>query len=106
MSIGFVPCPVIGGILAGTGPLLVKGAMEVMIAAVRRVRHFLVMPSMILLATGLFYPVCCLSKTTIEAAGAGGAARSFSGEDSLASYLADPGGESSLGEHLGSVGSV
>lgn len=96
----FVPYPVIGGFLAGTGWFLVLGAISVMtdqplstdlfipdtllrwlpgllFAAVlyfasRRFKHFLIMPALILAGIGLFYVFLLLSGGTLPAALAGG----------------------------------
>lgn len=88
-SMEFLPYPVVGGFMAGTGLLLVRGAVKVMtgedltlghipwfcqgavcprwlaglaIAAVllwatKRLHHYLVMPGVLVLATGIFYGV-------------------------------------------------
>lgn len=88
-SMEFLPYPVVGGFMAGTGLLLVRGAFKVMtgedltlghiawfcqgaqcprwlaglaIAAVllwatKRLHHYLVMPGVLALATGIFYGV-------------------------------------------------
>lgn len=102
--IRFIPYPVVGGFLAGTGWLLVKGAVGIMAGikpgflelselfrggvlfkwlpgfifavllfiALRRFRHFLLMPGMIIGAIGLFYLYLFLTQTSIsEAAGQG-----------------------------------
>ncbi len=85
--IRFIPHPIIGGVLAGIGWLLVKGALYVMtdvssgtslslslfkveelvkwlpglifamvlIVVLRRFKHFLIMPVMVLIAIGVFY---------------------------------------------------
>lgn len=100
----FIPYPVVGGFLAGTGWLLVKGAIGIMagfkpafsqasllfqpevllkwlpgfifalllFGALRRFRHFLVMPAMILGAIALFYLLLFLSGASVsEAVGRG-----------------------------------
>ncbi len=100
----FVPYPVVGGFLAGTGWLLVQGGVGVMTGApfglsqlsyllqpdvlaqwlpgllfgilllviLRRYGHFLIMPTMLLLAIGLFYGLLSLTNTSLADASARG----------------------------------
>jgi len=102
--IRFIPYPVIGGFLAGTGWLLVLGSMRVMTGAsisfsalpglfesdvlvswlpgavfalalllmLRRFKHFLVMPSMLVGAIGLFYVALLLFDVPVAEARARG----------------------------------
>lgn len=100
----FIPYPVIGGFMAGTGWLLVRGAFKVMtgealslghlttlmqpgqlplwlsgvaiatvlLIATKRFHHFLVMPGILLAATGIFYGAVLGSRralTTVRAQG-------------------------------------
>jgi SulP family sulfate permease len=97
----FIPYPVVGGFLAGTGWLLVKGAVGIMsgvplrfanlsrlfqqdillnwlpgfffglilYSVLRRFRHFLLMPGMILGGIGLFYLLLFFTNTSISEAG-------------------------------------
>jgi len=100
--IRFIPYPVVGGFLAGTGWILLKGAIGIMsgsggsfglhllqsdyllrwlpgvlfalalYAILRRFKHFLLMPGVILAAIGLFYGVNFIFGITLEkAAGLG-----------------------------------
>ena len=96
----FMPYPVIGGFLAGTGWLIASGAIGIMtdtpltlaalpalvqpqmlikwlpglllagllLVALRRYNHFLLMPGLLLAAVGLFYLMLFLSGTSIDAA--------------------------------------
>ncbi len=100
----FLPYPVVGGFLAGTGWLLVTGAIGVMadisptvsqlpvlfqfdvlirwlpglifavllLFALNRYDHFLIMPSMILAAMGLFYLIMWLTNSSVAEASAQG----------------------------------
>lgn len=96
----FLPYPVIGGFLAGTGWLLVQGGVGVMVGtpfgwnwaelpqllrwlpgvilgivlfvAVRRVRRALTLPLVLALATGLFYLVAALLNVSVTQLDAGG----------------------------------
>ena len=98
--IRYIPYPVVGGFLAGTGWLLMKGALGVMtdlpisptffqyeillkwlpgalfavllLIVLRRYSHFLIMPGMILASIGLFYLVLGLTGTSLAQAGAQG----------------------------------
>lgn len=102
--IRFLPYPVVGGFLAGTGWLLLLGGLGVMIGAVpplarlaslaqpdvlrewlpgfvfavllllalRRFRHFMIMPAMFLLAFTLFYALLWLTSTPVAVASARG----------------------------------
>ena len=102
--IRYVPYPVVGGFLAGTGWLLVKGAVSVMtdaslaisqlpylmqagvllrwlpglgfavllLAILRRYGHFMIIPTMVLAAIGLFYVVLWLTRTPVAEASAQG----------------------------------
>ena len=102
--IRFIPYPVIGGFLAGTGWLLVKGALEVLagqalrpdtvgaffqpealprwvpgalfavilFVALRRYRHVLLVPSLLLGSIVVFYAALLMTGTSVAAAGANG----------------------------------
>lgn len=102
--IRYIPYPVVGGFLAGTGWLLVQGAIGVMADAslsfsqlpyllqadvlvrwlpglvfavlllmiLRRYSHFLIIPTTLLVAIGLFYVLLWLTNTPITEAGAQG----------------------------------
>jgi SulP family sulfate permease len=102
--IRYMPYPVIGGFLAGTGWLLIQGAMGVMADAsfslsqlpyllqsdvlikwlpglvfavllmvvLRRYSHFLIIPSMLLVAIGLFYVLLWLTNSSVAEASAQG----------------------------------
>jgi SulP family sulfate permease len=102
--IRYIPFPVIGGFLAGTGWLLFKGGLEVMtdsmiglsqfpyffqsdiifkwlpgllfalllLFALRRLKHFTVLPVAVAVATGLFYLVIWLIDMPISTAGSRG----------------------------------
>lgn len=102
--IRFIPHPVVGGFLAGTGWVLVRGAVRIMsgvspdfhnlrdlfgaaLAAkwlpgllfalllffvLRRFRHFLIMPAMIMGAIALFYAVLFFSHSSVTQASAQG----------------------------------
>jgi SulP family sulfate permease len=97
----FIPYPVVGGFLAGTGWLLLKGAVGIMSGVpldfsnlsrlfqpdillnwlpgfffglilylvLRRFRHFLLMPGMIIGGIGLFYLLLFLTGTSVAEAG-------------------------------------
>lgn len=99
--IRYIPYPVVGGFLAGTGWLLVQGAMGVMADAslsfsqlsyllesdvlprwlpglifavlllviLRRYSHFLIIPTMLLIAVGLFYLLLWLTDLSVAEAG-------------------------------------
>ena len=108
----FIPYPVVGGFLAGTGWILVRGAIGIMsgepftlgnvghffvwstlqhwlpgmsfavllLLAVRRFRHFLTIPVMILAATLLFYLILLVTRTSsATAAGEGWLMNQFAG---------------------------
>jgi sulfate permease, SulP family len=96
----FVPYPVVGGFLAGTGWLLVKGAIGlladvpvtlrglsdlfdpavlsrwmtglvfavVLLVALRRQAHFLIIPTMVLGAIGIFYAALLVTGTSVAEA--------------------------------------
>src|SRR5262249_12621567 len=100
----FIPYPVIGGFLAGSGWLFVRGSVSVMtghslamtdamylampsvvarwapgfafalalLLGLRRIRHFLFVPGMLLGATGLFYVVMLALGHSVADARAGG----------------------------------
>ncbi len=102
--IRFIPYPVMGGFLAGSGWLLLKGSIKVMTGipfkfahlerlcqpqvltlwlpglvfsiilflVLRRYHHFMIVPSMILLGTGLFYLILWLTHTPVAEAAARG----------------------------------
>ena len=98
--IRFIPYPVIGGFLAGTGWLLVKGSFGVMANAsltlqlfqvgmlvkwlpgvlfaillyiiTRRYSHFLIIPALLIGAIVLFYMVMWTTGTSLQTAGAAG----------------------------------
>jgi SulP family sulfate permease len=102
--IRFLPYPVIGGFLAGTGWLLARGGVGVMfgatptlaelpslfapralgqclpglifalvlLVALRRFKHFLVLPGLFVAAVGLFYALLWLTGTSIAEARANG----------------------------------
>ncbi len=102
--IRYIPYPVIGGFLAGTGWMLVQGAIGVMadaslsfsqlpyllqsdvlikwlpglvfavllIVILRRYSHFLIIPTMLLAAIGLFYILLWLTNRSVAEAGAQG----------------------------------
>lgn len=98
--IQFIPYPVVGGFMAGTGWLLVRGAFQVMtdeeltmttiswffqsdhwlhwgvgafiaiglLIVSKRFQHFLVMPSLLVMATALFYLVLLATQTPVHIA--------------------------------------
>jgi SulP family sulfate permease len=98
--IRFLPYPVLGGFLAGTGWLLVKGSIGVMTGlsltlenipaliqpeklilwvsgtafalilffSLRRIKHYLVMPTVLLIVIGLFYGALSVTGTSIAEA--------------------------------------
>jgi len=98
--IRFIPYPVIGGFLSGSGLLLVRGALSVMtgadplkalvtpalmahwlpglafavilLIAMRRINHFLVVPSMLVGSIGVFFLVLALTRTPVDAASSQG----------------------------------
>ncbi len=102
--IRFIPYPVVGGFLAGTGWILVKGAIGIMSGrplklgqvhlalqpdalmrwipgllfaillfwAMRRFRHFLMMPSFILATIAVFYLVLLISGASVAEASSAG----------------------------------
>lgn len=100
----YVPYPVVGGFLAGTGWLLAKGAFGVMLGlpmtlanlpqvltpphlvywvpglifaivlllVLRRFHHFLITPTALIVATGLFYGYLSLAHISVAQASSGG----------------------------------
>ncbi|MGB3695151.1 MAG: SulP family inorganic anion transporter [Spirulinaceae cyanobacterium] len=103
-AIQFIPYPVVGGFMAGTGCLLIRGAIQVLtgehltwvnlpllcqgdilwqwlsglilglilLVVFKYYQHFLVMPGIMLAATGIFYLILFLTNTSLVEARAGG----------------------------------